>query len=108
MEFNEELIKEIKETKIYGVYKFLTKISRYAESYKRTMIVIFIAGFIDHIMGGNIFLLNYLFLLGITPGIIFVFLAGATHIIAGIKIAQLAKKYSIDEAELKNIIDKNS
>lgn len=108
MELNEELIKEIKETKIYGVYKFLTKISRYAEPYKRAMIVIFIAGFIDHIMGSNILFLNYLFLLGITPGILFVFFAGATHIIAGIKIARLVKKYGIDETELKIIIDKNS
>jgi len=108
MELNEELIAEIRTNKIYRFYKFLTKISRYAEVYKRIMIVLFIMGFIDHLTGGNIFLLNYLIVLGIAPGMIFVFLAGTTHLITGIKIANLVKKYEIDEAELKNIIDKNS
>ncbi len=103
----ENLIDEIKTSEIFKLYKFLTLISVHIKAYKKAMILLFIIGFVDHVFGGNAPLINWAVFIGIIPGILFAFVAGVTHLLAGIRIRGLCSKYSIDETRMKEIIDEN-
>lgn len=105
MDLKENLIDEIKASRIFKFYKLLTIATSYTKTYRKAMILLFIIGFINQIFGTNIVFINWMVFIGIIPGILFVLTAGATHLLAGIRIRSLCSKYGIDRRRMKETIE---
>lgn len=99
---NPDLVKEINKSFVFKAYKALQKISKLAPAFKLCAAVLFFICLSEVVVFGDIdSVLVYCNLVFWIPGILYVFIMGIFHILAGLKIKKLVKKYNIHGSEIK-------
>jgi phosphotransferase system glucose/maltose/N-acetylglucosamine-specific IIC component len=99
---NTQLQEEVNSSVILKGYNTVTKISKYIPYFKWTAGILFVIGFLETIIFGEINKLTmWANIIVWAPGIIFAFVGGFFHFWTGVKLREMCEKYQMEQEELQ-------
>ena len=101
---NTQLFIEIKNSNVFKFYNFISQGFKFIKNFKWIAAFIFILGFLSLFIDQLVYTSKVLLIPVFTVGIGFAFVGMVTHILVGIQIRNLSKKYDIEEIYIKRII----
>lgn len=101
-----ELYREVKSSFVLNTYNKIYKISKYIPHFKWFTGLILLISLVDTIINGDVSKSLIWVNLSIwILGLIFAFLSSLFHLLTGIKLKEMSKKYSLNKIRLKEQID---